>query len=113
MGDDVAGARARHKDVVGPDTAGTPDQYGSPMTPYVGRVAIGTAEFAVSIDDLDAFEWSAEVGEVQSIPGVTSGVFTVRLLDGPRADERASAALESVLPSGMTYVVGAGPFALP
>jgi len=83
------------------------------MTPYVGRVAIGTAEFSVSIDDIDSVTWSADMGELSSIAGVSAGVFMVSLLDGPRRKERAPAALETVLPSGVTFVVGLRPFADP
>ena len=83
------------------------------MTPYVGRVAIGTAEFTVSIDDIDRVTWSAEMGEVSSIPGASGAVFMVSLLDGPRTNERAPASLETLLPSRVTFVVGSRAFADP
>ena len=79
------------------------------MSSYVGRVRVEEFVFDVGIDDLDAPDWSADLGATRVF--VSAGTFWVYLLEGPRTGERALAALETHLPSRDLHLVGNGPFA--
>ena len=80
------------------------------MTPYTGRAIVGSVTLDVVIDDLDAHDWSAELG--RDLP-TDRATFWVSLVDGPRAGERSLASLEMRLPSREVVVVGSRAFAPP